>query len=303
MFMKDKIELKRHTAALSAMFVLGDAVVFLPTANADEFTFAAFLVSGICLVSVFLIFSGFVGKVGKVRVEDSCLKKLLPVLFFVFSAVFACFCAASTFSSVVEFVSKTILPKTAKWLIASVFGGAVLYFALKKKENMLKFSLLGIVFVVGVVIFFVIAATDQYDVRNMYIFKIPSFRQLFRQIKPYILDPVLPTVILPIYFYFTFKETRTLIGTAGVVLGEVLLELCILSPVLLFGANLAGQLDFPFSSAVSTVTVGRLFTRLDGFAYFVCFICSLVKITVCLSVTFSCLKKISQLVDKSAKEQ
>lgn len=293
--MRDKIEFKWHTVSLVAMFVLGDAVIFLPTANANEFTFAAFLVSGACLAAVFLLSAVLIGGVVKLKAKDKLIKRLAGIFLLACAAVFALFCAAKTFLVATDFVGRTILPQTAKWLIIAIFSGTLLYFVLKRREHLLKFSLLSIVVILAVVIFFVIAAMDQYDIRNMYIFKIPSFRQLGTQMIPYLVHMVLPAVILPIYLYFTFYEARTSVGTVGVVFGTALLGLCILSPVLLFGPTLAGSLDYPFSSAVSTVTVGRLFTRLDGFSYFVYFVCSLVKIIVCLSVVFSCLKKVSQL--------
>ena len=102
---------------------------------------------------------------------------------------------------------------------------------------------------------------------------------------------------MPIFLKFFFDDTRTKQGFSGVIIGACLLGMCILSPILLFGAQLSGQLDFPNSYAVSTVTVGRLFTRLDGFAYFVYFVSSVIKITVCISVVRESLKTI----DKSLK--
>ena len=84
--------------------------------------------------------------------------------------------------------------------------------------------------------------------------------------------------------------------TLGLSFGFFLLGIAILLSVMIFGAELSGRLDYPFFSAVSTVTIGKLFTRMDYLAYFIYFSSALIKITICLFVTFSSLKKIRQCI-------
>ena len=74
-----------------------------------------------------------------------------------------------------------------------------------------------------------------------------------------------------------------------------MLLLCIAGSILLFGPNLAGELDYAYSQYISTFTVGRLFTRLDFFAYFLFFITSISKIWVLGQTVKELLRLISGL--------
>ena len=211
--------------------------------------------------------------------------------------IFALFVGAESILSLADFISKIVLPETPKFFIFLILGLSAVYFSLKKTESLLKFSLISLVLSGAVILFFFIGGADKYELRNIFVFKLPEFSEILPQIKPYLLNPVLQSLVLPVFLWQSFGETRTRQGFFGVLWGAVILGLCILSSVLLFGAQLSGSLEFPFASLVSTVTVGRLFTRLDGFAYFVFFVASVVKTAVCLKTAFGSLKAI----DKSLK--
>ena len=283
-----------HTLSIASIFVLGSAVMNLPQKGADEFNFSAFLIMGMLLIGVYCLGSFLTPLLLKPR--RSVMGKTIVCGFLSASAVYSLFCFAQSFKETVFFVLSVILPKTQHLFIVVVFGIIVVYFALKRQENVLKFALLSLVMVAAVILFFFLAAADKYDFRNIFIFRLPSLGELYEQIKPYVKNPLLPVLVLPLYFNFSLNGKNTREGVIGVAVGAVLLGLCVLMPLLLFGAELAGRLDFPFSSAVSTVTVGRLFTRLDGFSYFVYFVCSLIKITVCLFVVKASLNKISEIL-------
>ena len=60
---------------------------------------------------------------------------------------------------------------------------------------------------------------------------------------------------------------------------------------MLFGAQMSGEFDYPYAMAISTVTFGNLFSRLDGFSYFIYFVTALIKITVCVDVIKQEMKK------------
>lgn len=297
--MNKSLSFRYHTVALAAIFVLGNAVIGLPSKKTDEFTFTAFLLSSVCLYGIYFLISYLSKFFIEIQNSSSVYKKCIGIILLICIAVYGAMCAADTFKEMVDFVSAVILPRTPEFFIVLIFGATAVYFALKRQENVLKFSLISFVIIAAVILFFFFAAMDKYDLRNIFIFRLPTFKEITTQIKPYIINPVMPIVLLPVYFIFTFGEKRTATGFGGVFAGMVLLGFCILTSVLLFGPFLAGRLDFPFSSAVSTVTVGRLFTRLDGFSYFVYFICSLIKITVCLFVTFTSLKKINLIIKRT----
>ena len=279
-----------HTAALSAIFVIGSAVITLPVSGSNEFGFLAFMITGVLLVLVYWLFSVVFNKIN-VTESTKPVFKALYCAFFISAGVFALFCLAETFLSLTEFVSKIILVQTSKFFIVSIFAAVIVVFALKAKESILKFSLLGFALISAVIVFFFIAPMDKYELRNIYVFKFPRISEILTQMKPYLINPLSHSIILPIYLKLEWGKTKSKPSVLGVSIGCFLLGLCILSPILLFGAGVSGELQFPFNSAVSTVTVGRLFTRLDGFSYFVYFVSALIKSCVLGRVAFKCLEE------------
>ena len=291
----NKITYFSHTVALSAIFIIGSAVINLPVRGSNEFSFLGFMITAVLLVGVYWLFSAVLNKIN-VNEKSKVIAKVLYSVFILSAGVFALFCLAETFLSITQFVSKIILLQTSKFFIVLIFAVVIVFFALKSKECILKFSLITFVLITAVIVFFFIAAMDKYELRNIYVFKLPRFNEILTQMKPYLINPLSHSIILPIYLKLEWGKTKGESGVLGAVIGCVLLGFCVLSPILLFGAGVSGELQFPFASAVSTVTVGRLFTRLDGVAYFVYFVTSLIKSSVLTKVAFKSLEKISRLL-------
>ena len=107
---------------------------------------------------------------------------------------------------------------------------------------------------------------------------------------PYIKKVTLPCFLIGVFARDNGFSKKT--AVSGAVLGNLTLAFCILNSLLLFGNKFAGRLDYPYAFAISTVTFGNLFCRLDGFAYFIYFASCLIKITLSVSIiksiTFNC---------------
>ncbi len=274
-----------HYFMLASCFVLGNGILALPCENADMYTFLGYIISSVLVVAVFCLCSFLWDK---------------SVLFLVPVSIYSLFVGAESFRSIAEFSHKVILPNTAPIWIYLSLGITVLFFALKGQAGLLKFSLISAVLVGGVIIFFAIASADRFDFRNIYIFSLPTLKNITAQTAPYFKNTVASAILLPIYFGLLSAEKRKKYEILGVIWGLALLGLGILTSLLLFTPSFAGKLEFPFNSAVSTVTVGRLFTRLDGFAYFVYFVCGIIKITVCLYISIQALRVLKNRINSHA---
>ncbi len=283
-----------HSGFISALFVLGNSVLVFPSYSANEYTFLAFLTALLFLAVVFLI-SGLLWD--KIAVGN----KWLYLFFLCVISVFALFSAANAFEDITRFLAEIVLPGTYRFFIAVLLAGVIIYFSLKKQENILKFSLLMGTLVFIIIAFFLVASSANYNTRNIFVFRLPSLKNAIGQIKPYFLGFVAEASLIPIYLRFTLNRYNKKTAFAGAVAGGCLLGLCILASILLFGVETASSLEFPFSSAVSTVTVGRLFTRLDGLIYFVNFVCGSIKITVCLFTVKSSLEAINKIIRGCAR--
>ena len=283
-----KENLKIHSFCLVALYILGNAVILLPDKTADENTLFGFL-------AVFILSLGFclIAPFYKVFFTENHRK--LKAIVFLAVAVFSFWVAADSFESSFSFISGVVLPKSSKPLIILVFLGVVIYFAFRSQKNLLKFSLLAFSATLILVIFFFLASFNNYDLDNLSI-SFPSFEEIYKNAKPYFLNPFLSILLLPFYFLFVFEKVSAKNITIGVTIGFFSLFLCFASSILLFGPFFAGELEYPFASAVSTVTVGKLYARMDGLSYFIYFFSALIKITVCLKITMSSLKKIRQCI-------
>ena len=288
--MKKNIRFFTHTSVMWALFILGNAVIALPAADADEFTFLGYLAAcglGLLLNLIALpaakrLFTGNPGR--------NMFIKVIRCTAYIITAVFAVFCAADTVSAFLRFIKDIVLINTPMLFIAAVFAAVTVYFATRRQEDVLKFFLISFWFALAVIIFFFIATSFEFNAANIIIFKLPDTKRFISQFMPYFINPVLPSVLLSVYDAAVFGKTRYAAAVSGYITGCVLLGICTVGTVLLFGPSLAGQLDYPYSSAVSTVSIGRLFSRLDGFAYYIYFICALTKTLVCIFLTRTCLR-------------
>ena len=286
-----------HSSAVSALFFLGNAIIKAPTNQADEFTFLAYLIT--CGIGFLLYFPiSFLSM--KIYCESlfgaKVFRKIFISIILLAVSIVSCFTIAETFMDYVNFIKEEILVGAHLFSIVLIFGLVCLFFALKRQEDFLKFGLLCFWFVFALILFFFFAALPNYSLRNIFIFRLPDIKTLFKQSLPYFKNPVLPSLLLPVYNALVFKSAKKSSLFSGYLLGAILLGLGILSPVLLFGTSFAGNLDFPFFSAVSTVSIGRLFTRLDGFSYFIYFSAAIMRINVCVFIIYSSLKKISEFL-------
>lgn len=285
--MNEKTVSRRHIIALVILYVLGNGIIIFPLNGTDEFGFTAYLVSLLLLIGFYSLFNVITSKISQTHKVVFCGYILLI-------SVVSLFIGASAFKDIVNFVSQTMLQRVPTFFISLIFGITVVYFALKPFDSIFKFSLVNCVFVVVIILFFFIAPMEKYELRNIYIFRAPNLNSLLPQVKVYLLNPVLHSLSLPLFLNLCFGKTCGKPAAVGVFFGGVFLGLCLLAPILLFGAHTGGEFGFPFSSAAETVTVGRLFTRLDGFVSFVYFITCLVKITVCLKVSLVSLKRVKE---------
>ena len=284
--METKQNYALHTVALSALFLLGDALIDIPLPSADDKTFLCFLASVVITVILFLISYYISGLVFSLKKHLKIYKASASVVsLFILSA------AAVTLARFVKFAKTVILPDVNIFALAALFLTVLLFLIFSKEKTLLKYSLLSFIIAAVIIIFFFILSLSDLTPQNIFIFNVPGLKQLFRGTYPYVLRIALPVCILPFYLRGVLEgkyKKEMLIGVSG---GCGLAALVLLNSVMLFGAELAGKFDYPYSAAISTISVGYLFSRMDGFSYFLGFACALVRIGVCITTVKSLFKK------------
>ncbi len=300
--MRENTRFFTHSKALWALFIMGNAIITFPTKSADEFTFTGLIAATVFGMAAYIIVVPIAKKLFAEEVKTDCnmIFKILLSIVYLILAVFAIFCAADTFADFTMFIKKIVLTDTSIFFINIIFLIVVLYFYFRRQEDVLKFFLIAFFIVLTLVAFFFIFTAFKFNLRYIFVFRLPTAKELFFQTKPYILNPILPALLLPFYNACVFKKVKLSHSLAGFILGALMLAVCVISTCLLFGTVLAGRLPYPYSAAVSTVSIGRLFTRLDGFSYFIYFAGALAKITVCTFITKNCFLKINGFLKKNA---
>ena len=286
-----------HLNALWALFIIGSAVINLPFKNGNEFTFLAFILAAVLGVVLYLIILP-IAKTLFITEYGSGIKtgyKILLAVSYSAVAVFALICGADTFRVFVAFIKNFVLKNTPIFFISVIFLAVIIYFSTRRQEDILKFFMVAFVFVIMAVTFFFIANSFKFNLRYIFVFELPNVKELITQAKPYVLSVVIPSILMPFYMACVLKKVKFSHAVCGYALGVAILGICVVSSCLIFGTNLAGRLDYPYSSAISTVSIGRLYTRLDGFSYFIYFASSLAKIVVCVFVIRNCAEKIKNI--------
>lgn len=260
--MDNKKIYSKHFIMLSILFVLGNACITAPLKNANEYNFLAFMIAAVIAVAV--CFIAYFIPINKITI--------VPLW------VLAFYCIGDAFITFVRFINTNLLPHSPRFLIALPLVLTLLYITFQKSGTLFKFSLLCGLLAVVVIIFFFASTLKDFKVKNIYIYSLPSIGSLCEQTFPYLKSIALPVVLLAVFGRQEGEKKST--ALLGAIFGILTFGICLLNSVLLFGIELSGTLDFPYSSAGSTVTFGYLFTRLDGFLYFVYFATCLIKCAV-----------------------
>ncbi|MGN0494125.1 MAG: GerAB/ArcD/ProY family transporter [Acutalibacteraceae bacterium] len=277
----------KHLASLTAFFILGDAIIALPCAYTGSVSLLGFL--GAALSAVVLYFAAvplanrlLIGR-GTARVFS------VPLLFA--AAAYALYNAGAALISYTDFVDRVLLPETPRFFISAAFITATAYLASRRQEVILKLSLIFLAAAAVTVLLFFLLSVKDYNAENIAVNRLPSLKELFSGAKPYIFKISLPALLIPVYSALFTGESRIRAPFSGLLIGLAVTALCLLESLLLFGAPLANRLDFPLAAAVSTVTVGQLFSRMDGIVYCLFFAAALIKTAVCMKLAYFAVSK------------
>lgn len=252
-----------HFVWLSTLFILGGSIINLPFAFTDKLTFLGFLIAFISAILLsFLVY------------KFDFLK--YPVF------AVALYLIGDTLVVFLDFISKNLLNKNQNFWILLLFLVPLIYFCFRKVTELYNFSLICGMICGLALIFFFSATFKDFNLENIYIYSFPNLKNLFYQTVPYIKGVTLSSAVLTLFA----KQNKTpkTVMISGVCIGSAFLLISIFNSLLLFGPALAGELSYPYASAISTVTFGNLFWRLDGFCYFIYFVTAVIKIAVCVSV-------------------
>ena len=188
--------------------------------------------------------------------------------------------AASGFSS---FVAHSMLSGVSPFAVKIIFLFLAAYLAFLGRDAVKKFSLVAFLMIVTVAAVLFVLSAESFDVAR--IKELFSEDLSFSGVAKELVGMFVPSTLAVIYLSLGRAEKRTGGALLAVVLSSALLILCRLNVSLLLGDSLAAAVEYPYSEAVSTVTAGKLFARLEGWAYLMYYAAEAVRASVCLSLS------------------
>lgn len=289
---------KKHLAALAALFILGDSVIRIPAESAGGFTFWGLVFTFAATLIIFPLLFPAVSFLSKSFSSKNAAVRIISAILLSAAAVYALWNAGLCFKRFIDFVSVLLLPDTPEFFITLLFILVVAALAVKKQEVLLKFSLISFAASAAIIVLFFALSAKDFNWQNIAVYRLPSADEFKNAVLPFIRGVSLPLLLLPVYNAVYFKKAEPASSLTGLALGFAMLALCLLDSLLIFGPELAARIDYPLSGAVSTVTVGPLFFRMDGVSYFLYFTSSLIKTVFCLKLSYSALKRIKEITKK-----
>lgn len=288
----EKAETGKHLLSLAALTVLGDAVLILPGKGSGKYLF---LGAATAIALTFFLYGAGVFLLDfLLKRKDRIYAKVIFAIFAFPTAAYAFFCGVLCCRRFVRFASAILLPHTHMIWIFLIFAAVVVTLVFKPDEVLLKFSLPAFaVCGVGIALLLFLSAKD-FKVSNIAIYALPDAGTLMRETVPFFKSITAPALLIPVYH--AVYEKRIVPGAcfSGLAAGSLLLIACFADCLLLFGVALSARFDYPLYSAVSTVTVGPLFTRMDGVIYGLFFLTALVKTVLCFRLSIGLLRRITE---------
>lgn len=207
------------------------------------------------------------------------------VFLFCIIMVFAAFNTAFSFS---KYVAEVMLFKGWELLAFAVILVLSIITAVSQRRVLFK---LGLVLFFVSAIFIVLMFCFSIPFMSLkYVIPYKSFSvsdsfDIFKNFSLSLLPLILPALILG-------KNQKSREFSKAFALGGVLLVLCFVNTLAVFGSEFASTLLYPYSSAVSTAEFGELFYRMDGFLYATCFFSCFAKTSAFLTATFILLREV-----------
>ncbi len=220
--------------------------------------------------------------------------KILPkIISLTFLIILTFLIYINTVNDYVSLVSSIRLPNTPRCVISAVLIGLSVIMAFCRKNVIYAFSLTsGILIFVTTVLLWVLAIPNmRFNVLND-IFKINLTETIFGSINLFA-GSFGQIIIIILFIGFRDLKTARKSQYFGFGFASFVLVMCFSSSLLLLGNGVLENVKFPYAAATGIITVGKNFSRLDGFTYYNYFILSLLKISVIYKLLLTITKSVN----------
>lgn len=258
-------------AALFGVFILSGGIITAPDNKNSLIPFIIAAVLGVISAFIFLKLSERL-----FLLKSAVISGIIYAVVIAFSLAFA-LRAAQEFTG---FIYEGVLVHENKFLIKLIFAACVFCLSLSDRKAIYKFSFLSAVLVTVIFVVLFFTSVKTFDIKNLkgaFSTDTINLKQIAYSYS---------RLFLSVFGAAAFgaksaeKKGKGALAALGTLFGVLLCFVLVFDTVLSFGLPLASGLIYPYIDDISTVTVGSLFTRMDGFSYFAFFVCYLLRCAV-----------------------
>lgn len=257
-------KLKPHILSLSLLFVAGDAIITLPFLSSDTPLLSLLLC---CVFSIIFVLLWRIVFILLARFKTSLWVNS------VFICLLSLLSGAIVFYEYLLFLINSQFPKSSPFILGVAMIFVLFFFVKSSPLSLYKFSLVSAVFCGIVLVICFLSGIKNFSF-NDFSLNCNGISQNFSKI---FFCRFFSLGSLVVYTHITTDNSTAKPLLCGVLLGFLALVFSLLQSMLtLNNYNVA----FPYLYSVSTISLGSLFTRLDGMVYFLFFITAFLKITI-----------------------
>lgn len=278
----------RHFFCLCALFVLGGGIFMthsLPLA-------LCFLPSAALSIPLTSLSFKLLSPKGALSARSGA-KKCFYLLLYLSAAVWGLFCLAESFSFFVRFAADLLIKNGSLFFPVIIFSLVIGFLFFKGKTALYKYALISFFLSLAILLFCFISFWGNFDAENLPLCLRLSATDLGKTVSSSLSAFVFPCLVIPLAAPEGKSSARS--GILGLTLGFLLVLGIIISCLLIFGPRFYDRLEYPFAAAVSTITLGRLFTRPDYISYYIYFISSLARCSLLSFGVAEALKRIKAI--------
>lgn len=269
--MNENLSLK-HKIFLLSVFIIGNTVIVFPKGFGVETALFSLFISIIPTIPILAFFY-------KIMHCDFSANWLFKLLIISLCAVVFIL----TSNDYIDFVNSSRLPKTPRFIIATLFVLISILLGIMKRRVLYLFSLYSFFIILGILIIVFITSFNKLNFSNL-IIKDIEFKVIIRQSLTFFIHSF-GELTIPFLLLFNNKNKENFKGlNLGVLFGFLMILIYVLNIMLVLGSNTAKAVEYPYSSLTSLVSFGRNFSRLDGFTYYIYFFSSLIKCAVAINL-------------------
>ncbi len=273
-----------HAMCLICVLAIGNTLIYFP--KGDSVKSAVFAIAAAAGTS-FLCFFPYCMFFKKLNnnnlsvsfvLKNSKKKPLIFIFIFLICLLAACFAT----KDYVSFIDRYRLIATPRTVLAFCFLLVAFLLSLFKKEAILKFALISFVYILISVPLLFILSSSQFNFKNL-LGDVP-FNEFLKPYTTILAKSFLPVILTFVFFRAEFLKKPCKTVGLGFLFAALILILCMLNVLLVFGDSTAKNLSIPYAESMSVIVLGKAFTRLEGYSYLNYYLCSVLKAAVSIAV-------------------